>query len=257
MPAVAALLDARAPLATLRRALAPGPARVVACRSPGGLLRAYTTRLLDAVVIGVRATRAIDLAVLRERYPSIPVLAYGAVRPAECAALHALLEGPVAAVAVEGVDDAVVGDLVRRHALSRERERALADAPRLLRLGDRVQLDTWQWLVGVAGPPVSTAEAAARLGMSREHLSRQFGAGGAPNLKRVIDLLRVATAAQLLASPGYDPRAVTALLGFASPSHLGAMARRISGSPASRLGALGPRGVLAAFLRTGTRSRSR
>ena len=64
---------------------------------------------------------------------------------------------------------------------------------------------------------------------SREHLSRQFAAGGAPNLKRVIDLTRVACAAQLLANPGYTIPIVVRLLHFASSSHLSgtaAMARQ-------------------------------
>ena len=65
--------------------------------------------------------------------------------------------------------------------------------------------------------PTALAE---RLEVSREHLSRQFGAGGAPNLKRVIDLTRIACAAQLLENPGYSVPTVVRLLHFASSSHL-------------------------------------
>jgi AraC-like DNA-binding protein len=91
--------------------------------------------------------------------------------------------------------------------------------------------------------------------VSREHLSRQFGAGGAPNLKRVIDLTRVACAAQLLGSPGYRIAAVVRVLHFTSPSHLAGTVRRIAGVAPSALGGLGPRGVLQAFARGNTRSR--
>ena len=91
--------------------------------------------------------------------------------------------------------------------------------------------------------------------MSREHLSRQFGAGGATNLKRVIDLTRIACAAQLLANPGYPIPTVVRLLHFASSSHLSGTARRIANVSTGGLGMLGPRGVLQAFARGHTRSR--
>ena len=77
------------------------------------------------------------------------------------------------------------------------------------------------------------------------------------SLKRVIDLTRIACAAQLLQNPGYSSGAVVRLLHFASSSHLASTARRIAGVTPGALGALGPRGVLAAFVRGNTRSRGR
>src|SRR5690606_31070094 len=115
---------------------------------------------------------------------------------------------------------AVIGDLVIRHSLAAERRTALADAPRVLRLTERLQRQAWNLLLDEVERPVRTTVLAARLKVSREHLSRQFGAGGAPNLKRVIDLSRIATAAQLLANPGYSLPVVARLLHFTSPSHL-------------------------------------
>lgn len=258
MPAVAALLDTPAALQSLRRTLVPGPPAVVACRSPGGLERAYRSHLLDAVVLGTRALRDVDLASLHARYPAVPVLVYGTFRPDDGKLLRELgAARHVTAVIVAGVDDAVAGDLVRQHTLSRARASALADAPRLLRLTEDIQRRAWARLVAAAGLPVTTAEVAGWLRMSREHLSRQFGAGGAPNLKRVIDLLRVVCASELLASPGYDLRTVADLLRFSTVSHLEVTAKRITGGAASGLAVLGPRGVLGAFLRGGTRSRNR
>ena len=75
-------------------------------------------------------------------------------------------------------------------------------------------------LVGEVERPIRTTTLAKHLEVSREHLSRQFGAGGAPNLKRVIDLTRIACAAQLLANPGYSIPTVVRVLHFASSSHL-------------------------------------
>jgi AraC-like DNA-binding protein len=256
MPAVAALLDSRAALVTLRRTLASAPPSVVACRSVAGLRRAYEAHLLDGIVVGRKRLDDLELDRLRRQFPQIPVVIYGPFRPDDGALLLRLKERDrVAAVAVEGVDDAVVGDLVQRHLLSRTRQSALADAPKLLRLTEPLQREAWAALLSVAGRPVRTEELAAVLGVSREHLSRQFAAGGAPNLKRVIDFLRIVCAAQLLANPGYDLRIVAELLEFGTPSHLHAMSRRIAGVPAGRLAPMGPRGVLLAFTRSGTRSR--
>jgi AraC-like DNA-binding protein len=156
---------------------------------------------------------------------------------------------------VEGVDDAVVGDIVARWSLTSARRRAMADAPRALRLTEPLQRAAWDHLLSTVERPVRTADLARKLSVSREYLSRQFGAGGAPNLKRVIDLTRIACAAQLLQNPGYTPAAVVRLLHFSSSSHLASTARRIAAVTPTELGALGPRGVLAAFVRGNTRSR--
>ena len=255
MAAVAALLESRAALAALRRTLPRGGLRVVTCRTPAGLHRALNAHLIEAIVLAPRPTQLAELPVLRQRFPEIPVVAYAHFRPDDGELLLLCQRHRVAAFAVEGVDDAVVGDLVSRHSAAAERRRALADAPRALRLTDSLQRAVWELLLDRVDESVRTETIARRMRMSREHLSRQFAAGGAPNLKRVIDLTRIATAAQLLRNPGYTIGAVVALLGFASPSHLNGTSRRIAGVPTRSLPGLGPRGVLAAFARGKTRSR--
>src|SRR6267154_1747927 len=105
------------------------------------------------------------------------------------------------------------------------------------------------------GFPTQTGHVAAALRVTREHLSREFAAGGAPNLKRVIDLARTACAADLLGNPGYTVRAVVHILGYASISHLAGAARRVAGTTPQELRAVGPRGVLQRFIRGRTRSR--
>jgi AraC-like DNA-binding protein len=105
------------------------------------------------------------------------------------------------------------------------------------------------------GYPTQTGHVAAALRVTREHLSREFAAGGAPNLKRVIDLARTACAADLLGNPGYTVGAVVKILGYASTSHLASAARRVAGATPQELRAVGPRGVLARFIRGRTRSR--
>ena len=245
MPAVAALLDSRAALGALRRSLPKGSAPVLACRSGSGLTRALASRLLEVVVLGPGAARDMDLSSLRTRYPAIPVAEL-------LLAWHRL---PVAAVLVEGVDDPVAGEVVMRHSVSARRRAALRDAPQLLRLTEPLQRATWECLVRSGGRPPRTARIAREMGLSREHLSRQFGAGGAPNLKRVADLLSVLAALSLLANPAYGVSHVARLLKFSTPSHLRAMVRRITSLGLPEAQKLGEREVLGRFLRSGARSR--
>jgi AraC-like DNA-binding protein len=253
--AVATLLESRAGALALRRTLPRSGPRAVACRTVAGLARALEARLVDAIVLAPHAGLMDGLTDLRLRFPSIPVVAYAPFRPDDGELLAACERHAVAAFAVEGVDDAVVGDLVVRCSLGTARRQALADGPRLLRLTEPLQRQAWDILVRDVERPVRTLALARELGVSREHLSRQFGAGGAPNLKRVIDLTRVACAAQLLRSPGYRIAAVVRVLHFTSASHLAGTVRRIANVAPSALGALGPRGVLQAFARGNTRSR--
>ena len=254
MAAVAALLESRTALTALRRTLPRGGPGLVSCRGLANLRRVLDSRLVDAVVLALTPALLPELAELRRRLPGVPVVAYAPFRPDDGELLLACRKHAVP-VAVEGVDDAVVGEMVVRASVTAERRRALADAPRILRLTEPLQRSAWSVLLGEVERPLRTSELARRLAVSREHLSRQFGAGGAPNLKRVIDLTRIACAAQLLANPGYSIPTVVRLLHFASSSHLSGTARRIANVPTSGLGGLGPRGVLQAFARGNTRSR--
>jgi AraC-like DNA-binding protein len=254
MPVIATLLESRAALIALRRTLPKGGPSVVACRSGAALRRLLEKRLVDAVVLAPQPALLPELSELRARLPFIPLVAYAPFRPDDAELLLACHQ-TVSSVAVEGVDDPIVGELVARSSMTAERRRALADAPRVLRLTETLQREAWDVLLGEVERPIRTGALAHRLRISREHLSRQFGAGGAPNLKRVIDLTRIACAAQLLGNPGYTVPIVVRVLHFTSPSHLTNTARRIANVSSNGLGALGPRGVLAAFVRGNTRSR--
>jgi AraC-like DNA-binding protein len=253
--AIATLLESRSALLSLRRSLPKSGPGVVSCRSVAGLRRLLERRLIDAVVLSPTPVILPELAELRNQLPGLPVVAYAPFRPDDGELLLACRRHAVASVAVEGVDDPIVGDMVMRTSVSAGRRRALADAPRMLRLTEPLQRAAWDVLVGEVERPIRTTTLARRLQVSREHLSRQFGAGGAPNLKRVIDLTRVACAAQLLANPGYSVPMVVCVLHFASSSHLSSTSRRIANVPTRGLGALGPAGVLQAFVRGNTRSR--
>jgi len=255
--AVAALLESRAALLALRRTLPKQGPGVVVCRTPVALRRLLERRLVDAIVLCPSAQLMPELEGLHRQLPGIPVVVYAPFRPDDGELLLACRRQAVASVAVEGVDDPIVGDVVMRSSITAERRRALADAPRILRLTEPLQEVAWAALVGEVERPMRTTALARLLHVSREHLSRQFGAGGAPNLKRVIDLTRIACAAQLLANPGVRIPTVVRVLHFASTSHLSSTSRRIANVSTRALGGLGPRGVLQAFARGNTRSRER
>ncbi|HSR90615.1 MAG TPA: AraC family transcriptional regulator [Gemmatimonadales bacterium] len=257
MPVVAALLESRDAAQALRRSLPRSNWSLARCRNPNGLRKVLATRLVDAIVLTPQALAQPQIQEVRAAFPGVPMVAFGPFRPDDGEMMLACHEAKVAALLVEGVDNAVSGEVVLRVSAAEERRRTLADAPRALRLTDPVQRDVWNYLLERVDQTVRTGALAQRLKISREHLSRQFGAGGAPNLKRVIDLTRIACAAQLLRNPGYDAGTTARLLRFATSSHLTITARRIAGASASGLASMGPRGVLAAFARGNTRSRIR
>jgi AraC-like DNA-binding protein len=255
VPAIAALSVGGPALVALRRTLPKRGPKVVSCRTSASLLRLLESRLVDAVVLSPAASTFTELSALRSRLPAVPLVAYAPFRPDDGELLVSCRQNGVGTLVVQGVDDAVVGDLVLRASMTAERRRALADAPRLLRLTEPLQRAAWDVLVAEVEQPIRTTALAKRLRVSREHLSRQFGAGGAPNLKRVIDLTRIACAAQLFGRAGFSIPAVVRVLHFTSSGHLTSTARRIANTRPGELGNLGPRGVLAAFMRGNTRSR--
>ncbi|HEX6670084.1 MAG TPA: hypothetical protein VF061_11020, partial [Gemmatimonadales bacterium] len=110
MAAIAALLESRTALAALRRTLPRGGPRLVTCRSAANLRRVLESRLVDAVVLAPTPATLAELAELRARLPGIPVVAYAAFRPDDGELLLACRKHAVP-VAVEGVDDAVVGEM--------------------------------------------------------------------------------------------------------------------------------------------------
>lgn len=254
MPVVAALLEHRGTLAALRRGAPRGGSRIVACRSPAALARVLRTRLVDAIVLDPRSASLDDALRAAAPFPGAPRFAFAGFRPDDGDLLAACVRQGLGLL-VEGVDDAVTGELIARHSAQAARRRALADAPRLLRLRSPLQREVWTLLLALVDRPLRTSDLARRLGVTREHLSRQFAVEAAPNLKRVIDLVRVATAAQLLADPGHTTASVAAVLHFTSAPHLNRASRRIAGVRAGALAELGPRGVLDAFVRGKTRSR--
>jgi AraC-like DNA-binding protein len=256
VPAIAVMAPGRDATLALRRTLpAGGSWQLLRCPSFRALEQMLAGRLVDAIVLTPTDATLGLLGPLRAAFPRVPWVGFAPFRPDDGTLLLACHQAQGAAVVVDGVDNPVAGDLVTRVSAAADRRRALADAPRMLRLAEPLQREVWDYLLERVDQPIRTASLARKLGVSREHLSRQFGAGGAPNLKRVIDLTRVACAAALLQNPGYDVATVARILRFSTASHLSATSRRIATASSRQLRGLGPRGVLVAFARSNTRSR--
>ncbi|HEY6808865.1 MAG TPA: helix-turn-helix domain-containing protein [Gemmatimonadales bacterium] len=255
MSAVVAMIHPRREARTaVKRGYPRAAGAVRLCRGLDALHRTLEQRLVDAVVVDVKGAGAPVLE-LAARFPGIPFLMFSAIRPEDAPLVARACAAGFRGVLLEGVDNAVAGEWIAARTAQRARRAALADAPRLLRLTEPIQLDAWDEVLRRVAMPTRTAHVAQALRVTREHLSRQFAAGGAPNLKRVIDLARMACAADLLGNPGYSVGTVARILGYASPSHLTGAARRVTGEGAQALRGLGARGVLQRFLRGRTRSR--
>ncbi|MDX2194427.1 MAG: helix-turn-helix domain-containing protein [Gemmatimonadales bacterium] len=253
MPLVAAWLDKGA-LAAARRALRPAGVRLVRVATAERLVAAARTRLLEAVLVTPDAARLDPCAAFARDFPAVPLVAFHPFRPDDGQLALRCREVPMALV-VEGVDDAVLA--VRLEALGGTARRValLGAAPALLGLVSPLQAAAWAIVVREVATPLRSAELAERLGVSRGHLSRAFAAGGAPNLKRVVDLARIATAADVLRSPGLQATDAVRLFGFASAHHFRQTALRISGVEPGELAGIGPIGVLDRFRRGRGRSR--
>lgn len=222
---------------TLMRAAFPRRrARLVIARTPDELEAQFRVALVDAAIIDLAGAhedtwRAAGLA---REFSSVPFFGLTSLRAAESPALAQCAALDFADVLVESVDDDVARGLVMRHAFSTRFSTALAQPPASLGLVTPLQRAAWRGVVAWSGRPVRTQVLADAIGVTREHLSRTFAAAGAPNLKRVIDLVRLISAAELAKNPGYDVRDVAAVLDFASSSHLSSTAQRVVGmKPAS------------------------
>lgn len=255
MPVIGMAHQNPAMRAAMRRGLRARGVRLVGCRGHEQLARVFQAELVDAVVVGGARERLDATLALVSRFPRVPVFLAGPFRPDDASLLLTYRRGGVRAILVDGVDDHAAAELVAARGASRVRRYALRDAPRLLRLTEPLQLLAWEEVLGRVGTSTTTAHIAKALRVTREHLSREFAAGGAPNIKRVIDLARVVCAADLLANPGYSVATVARVLRFSSPGHLAGCAKRIVGASPRELPRLGLRGVLGRFLRGRMRSR--
>lgn len=242
----------------LRGAFPRRKGRLVFARSVDEVIDALRKSLVDAVIVDIAGAQEETWKVtsLAGDHPTTAFFGITPMRVGDVSAVVDCIHRDFAGVLVEGVDDAVARDLVVRASFSTRFARALADPPASLSLGSPLKRQVWSMLVAHAGRPVRTGALAAELKVTREHLSRSFAADGSPNLKRVIDLVRVIAAAELAKNPGLDLRDVSAVLGFASPSHLSTTSMRIAGTKPVSLTRLRTVDIVDRFVKGHGRSRA-
>ena len=237
---------------------------VILARTPAAFEQGFRQGLIDAAVVDVGAGGANGsggteetwrVARLASDFPSVPFFGLLSLRASDTASLTQCASCEFSDVLVEGVDDSVARELVSRATFSTRFARALHDPPEALSLSSPLQVATWRSVVASAGRGVRTDSLAKLLRVTREHLSRTFAADGGPNLKRVIDLVRLLAAAELAKNPGYDVRDVANVLGFASPSHLSTTSQRIVGTKSASLSRLRTVDLIERFARGHGRSR--
>lgn len=218
---------------------------------------AIRRELIDAVVVdlGGGGEEAWDILGSSQDFPSTPFFALVQSRATDGPAIARATQMGVADILTEGIDEDAARDLVGPFTYSTRFTRALQEVPQALGLNSEIQKKTWTALINHAGRPVTTKDLATEIGITREHLSRNFALGNGPNLKRVIDLVRLISAAELSKNPGYDVRDVAAVLGFASSSHLAVTTQRIASTRPASLAGLRAVDLVERFLQGRTRSR--
>jgi AraC-like DNA-binding protein len=243
---------------TFRRVLTRRRARLAFARTAADLQRCLRETLVDAVIVdlGQATDETWALAALAREFPSIPFFGYTALRPAEMPALAKACTLEFTDCLAEGLEDEIGRELLAPATFTVRFATALRGAELTLGLETPLQHEAWRFIVAQGGRTVRTEAIAEAVGLTREHLSRRFSADGAPNLKRVIDLVRLLAAADLAKNPGYDLPDIARVLGFASASHLSASCQRLVGVKSSSLARLRPLDLMDRFVKQG-RGRSR
>lgn len=231
--------------------------RTVMVRTIEEFEAAIRRELIDAVVIDLagQGEDHWNLAARAADFPSTPFFGLLPFRTTDTEALARSASFGFADVLCEQTDESSARDLVAPSSYSARFARALAAAPPELGLTTETQRKTWQAIIQHAGRPVTTTTLAAVMGVTREHLSRNFARDKGANLKRVIDLVRLISAAELSKNPGYDVRDVAAVLGFASSSHLAVTTQRIASTRPASLPGLRAVDLIDRFVQGRTRSR--
>jgi AraC-like DNA-binding protein len=242
--------------AMIRAALPRRRVRVQVTRSATKFAAAFHDQLLEAALVDIgTAEPDVQRAVMLAReYPSIPFFGIAPYRAADGPSIAHCARHDFADVLADAVDEGFLGHLLATHSFSARFARTFREPPPRLALTSELQLAAWRTVIARGGRSVATGDVARSLAVTREHLSRSFAANGGPNLKRVIDLLRLLAAADLAKNPGYGVADVARLLGFASASHLSAAAQRLVDTRAQSLSALRAVDIIERFVRGRGRS---
>lgn len=258
LPSLVVHLERERAKALVRAAFPRRKWRIISTRSAEELEDVFRKVLVDAALIdlGSPGEDAWKAAAFAAEFPSASFFAIMPLRASDTPAAARCASLGFIDLIVEGIDDNTARDLVQPHAFSTRFRQALGEPPQTLGLTTPLQKSAWEVIVSHSGRPVTTKELAQAVGLSREHLSRNFAKPGAPNLKRVIDLVRLIAAAELAKNPGHDIRDIARILDFASSSHLAVTAQRIFGTRPASLARLRTTDLIDRFAQGRTRSRT-
>ncbi len=257
-PTIVAFAPRERVRAMLKAAFPRRRCRVILARNASDFGDAFRRELVDAALVDLASGHedTATVCALARDFPGSPFFGVSAMLGSDGPAIAQAAALEFAEVLVDGVDDSCARELVARRGFSARFTQALRVPPEALALATGVQVRAWEFIVAHAGRRVQTGALAKHLGVTREHLSRTFAADGAPNLKRVIDLVRLLAAAELSKNPGYDIRDVAAVLDFASSSHLSSTAQRVVGIKPASLARLRSVDLILRFTRGHGRSRN-
>ena len=258
MPRIAVYASRERVRALARTSFPRRRCRLVIARGPSEFAAAFRDTLVDGAVVDLGGTtdEGWHLAELAREFPSVPFFGVMPLRAGDGPALSRCTALEFTDVIIDTVDDGAARSMILPHLFSARFSAALAEPPASLGIATPMQRQAWGQIVAHAGRAVRTSSLARDLGVTREHLSRTFAADGAPNLKRVIDLVRLIAAAELAKNPGYDVRDVARVLGFASSSHLSTTAQRVIGTKPASLSRLRTVDLFDRFVRGRGRSRA-
>lgn len=281
LPTILAYAPRERARALVRSAFPKRKWRVIAARDASEFASALRRILIDAALVDIGSPLAIatvaytgsgsegpfatsnggsndetwKIAALAQEFPSAPFFAISPLRATDAPAVARCTALEFCDVIADGIDEPVARDLVAPQTFSARFYAALVIPPPALRLESPMQLASWRAILAGGGRPVRTSALAKAAGVSREHLSRNFSGRGSPNLKRVIDLVRMISAAELAKNPGLDIRDIAHILGFASSSHLAVTAQRVLGTRPASLSRLRTVDLIERFVQGRTRSR--
>ena len=258
LPSLVVRLERERARALVRAAFPRRKWKIISTRSAEEVEAVFRRVLVDAALIDLGAPDD-DIwksAAFAAEFPSAPFFGIVPLRPSDTPTVARCAGLGFIDVIAEGIEDNAARDLVQPHAFSARFRSALLEPPQSLGLTTPLQKNAWEVIVSHSGRPVTTKELAKAVGLSREHLSRNFARPGAPNLKRVIDLVRLIAAAELAKNPGHDIRDIARILDFASSSHLAVTAQRIFGTRPASLARLRTTDLIDRFAQGRTRSRT-
>jgi AraC-like DNA-binding protein len=279
LPTILAYAPRERARALVRSAFPKRKWRVIAARDASEFAATLRRILVDAALVDIGSPLAIaalassgsdgpfaatnggsndetwKIASLALEFPSAPFFAISPLRATDAPAVARCTALEFCDVIADGIDEPVARELVAPQTFSARFYAALVVPPPALRLESPMQLACWRAILACGGRPVRTSTLAKAAGVSREHLSRNFSGLGSPNLKRVIDLVRMIAAAELAKNPGLDIRDIAHILGFASSSHLAVTAQRVLGTRPASLSRLRTVDLIERFLQGRTRSR--